>query len=128
MSEAVLLLPQYAFMAWCLVKAQGQPYLYLPKHHAVKAYRSSYRVTGCITSWLTRLREVQNRRYKKSYNAIHPVPHGFESLYGLRRSSCGMRPLTAAWCFHHFIGVESPFGYLGNGKAALGLSTGITMW
>jgi hypothetical protein len=29
MSVAVPPLPQYTFMAWCLVKAQGQPYLYL---------------------------------------------------------------------------------------------------
>jgi hypothetical protein len=29
MSEATPSLPQYAFMAWCLVKAQGQLYLYL---------------------------------------------------------------------------------------------------
>jgi ribosomal 50S subunit-associated protein YjgA (DUF615 family) len=29
MSGAIHPLPQYAFMAWCLVKAQGQLYLYL---------------------------------------------------------------------------------------------------
>jgi hypothetical protein len=29
MSGAIPLLPQYAFMAWCSVKAQGQLYLYL---------------------------------------------------------------------------------------------------
>jgi hypothetical protein len=29
MSGAILPLPQYAFMAWCLFKAQGQLYLYL---------------------------------------------------------------------------------------------------
>jgi hypothetical protein len=29
MGEAVPALPQYAFMAWCSVKAQGQLYLYL---------------------------------------------------------------------------------------------------
>jgi hypothetical protein len=29
MSGAIPPLPQYAFMAWCLVKAQGQLYLYL---------------------------------------------------------------------------------------------------
>jgi hypothetical protein len=29
MSGAIHTLPQYAFMAWCLVKAQGQLYLYL---------------------------------------------------------------------------------------------------
>jgi len=29
MSGAILLLPQYAFMAWCSVKAQGQLYFYL---------------------------------------------------------------------------------------------------
>jgi hypothetical protein len=29
MSGAIPLLPQYAFMAWCLVKTQGQLYLYL---------------------------------------------------------------------------------------------------
>jgi hypothetical protein len=29
MSGAILPLPQYAFMAWCSVKAQGQLYLYL---------------------------------------------------------------------------------------------------
>jgi len=28
MSGAIHPLPQYAFMAWCLVKAQGQLYLY----------------------------------------------------------------------------------------------------
>jgi hypothetical protein len=28
MSGAIPQLPQYAFMAWCLVKAQGQLYLY----------------------------------------------------------------------------------------------------
>jgi hypothetical protein len=30
MNGAILSLPQYAFMAWCSVKAQGQLYLYLP--------------------------------------------------------------------------------------------------
>jgi hypothetical protein len=29
MSGAIPPLPQYAFTAWCLVKAQGQLYLYL---------------------------------------------------------------------------------------------------
>jgi hypothetical protein len=29
MSEAIPPLPQYAFMAWCSVKAQGQLYLHL---------------------------------------------------------------------------------------------------
>jgi hypothetical protein len=29
MSGAIPPLPQYAFMAWCLVKAQGKLYLYL---------------------------------------------------------------------------------------------------
>jgi hypothetical protein len=29
MSGAIHSLPQYAFMAWCLVKAQGQLYLYI---------------------------------------------------------------------------------------------------
>jgi hypothetical protein len=29
MSGAINPLPQYAFMAWCTVKAQGQLYLYL---------------------------------------------------------------------------------------------------
>jgi hypothetical protein len=29
MRGAILPLPQYAFMAWCSVKAQGQLYLYL---------------------------------------------------------------------------------------------------
>jgi hypothetical protein len=29
MSGAIVPLPQYAFMAWCSVKAQGQLYLYL---------------------------------------------------------------------------------------------------
>jgi hypothetical protein len=29
MSGAIHPLPQYTFMAWCLVKAQGQLYLYL---------------------------------------------------------------------------------------------------
>jgi hypothetical protein len=29
MSGAIPPLPQYAFMVWCLVKAQGQLYLYL---------------------------------------------------------------------------------------------------
>jgi hypothetical protein len=29
MSETIPPLPQYAFMAWCSVKAQGQLYLYL---------------------------------------------------------------------------------------------------
>jgi hypothetical protein len=39
MNGAIHPLPQYAFMAWCLVKAQGQLYLYLyltlwkPKFH-----------------------------------------------------------------------------------------------
>jgi hypothetical protein len=29
MSGAIIPLPQYAFMAWCSVKEQGQLYLYL---------------------------------------------------------------------------------------------------
>jgi hypothetical protein len=32
MSGAIPQLPQYAFMAWCSVKAQGQLYLYLNEH------------------------------------------------------------------------------------------------
>jgi hypothetical protein len=50
MRGAIALLPQYALMTWCSVKAQGQLYLYhiiivkvnsslcLTKHHAMNAY------------------------------------------------------------------------------------------
>jgi hypothetical protein len=49
MSGVIPPLPQYAFMAWCSVKAQGQLYLYiylylsqcLTKQHAVKTYWGS---------------------------------------------------------------------------------------
>jgi len=34
MSRAIPPLPQYAFMAWCSVKAQGQLYLYLYRQRA----------------------------------------------------------------------------------------------
>jgi len=39
MSESVAPLPQYALMAWCLVKAQGKLHLYL--YHAMKTYWGS---------------------------------------------------------------------------------------
>jgi hypothetical protein len=35
MSGAIPLLPQYAFMAWCLVKAQEKLYLYLLVKHDI---------------------------------------------------------------------------------------------
>jgi hypothetical protein len=41
-------LPQYAFMAWCSVKAQGQLYLYL--YHIMKAY---WRVEVWLQAFLT---------------------------------------------------------------------------
>jgi hypothetical protein len=40
MSGAITPLPQYAFMAWCLVKAQGQLYL-LPLPVMVMDYKHS---------------------------------------------------------------------------------------
>jgi hypothetical protein len=33
MGGAIHPLPQYAFMVWCLVKAQGQLYLYIHPNH-----------------------------------------------------------------------------------------------
>jgi len=39
MSGAIPLLPQYTFMAWCSVKAQGQLYLYLKTLPAETALR-----------------------------------------------------------------------------------------
>jgi hypothetical protein len=40
MSGAILPLPQYAFMAWCSVKVQGQLYstLLLYKYHMIKTH------------------------------------------------------------------------------------------
>jgi hypothetical protein len=40
MSVAIHPLPQYAFMAWCLVKAQGQLYLFLPFMRFVFVFRA----------------------------------------------------------------------------------------
>jgi hypothetical protein len=38
MSGAVPPLPQYAFMAWCSVKAQGQLYIYLTLPYLTLSY------------------------------------------------------------------------------------------
>jgi hypothetical protein len=46
-------LPQYAFMVWCLVKAQGQRYLFM-EYHFIHA------VIGCFISWC-------NHRNKKLF-------------------------------------------------------------
>jgi hypothetical protein len=56
MSVAIPTLPQYAFMAWCSVKSQGQLYLtikgkivavLLNEHQAMKAYWGS----GEVNRW-----------------------------------------------------------------------------
>jgi hypothetical protein len=50
MSGAILPLPQYAIMAWCLVKARGELYLYLTifigEGHVVRMeeMRNAYRI------------------------------------------------------------------------------------
>jgi hypothetical protein len=57
MSGPIPPLPQYAFMAWCSVKAQGQIYLYLyecetwsltlRKGHRLRVSRANSRILGC---------------------------------------------------------------------------------
>jgi hypothetical protein len=42
MSGAIHPLPQYASMAWCLVKAQGQLYYYYHHHHRHHHYYYYY--------------------------------------------------------------------------------------
>jgi hypothetical protein len=45
--------PQCAFMAWCSVKkAQGQLYLYLAKHHAMKTYTEHILNLGTRWIWV----------------------------------------------------------------------------
>jgi hypothetical protein len=60
MSGAIPPLPQYAFMAWCSVKAQGQLYLYSnqmkPSKYSVLSGLPSYLNfslirRGCISSY-----------------------------------------------------------------------------
>jgi hypothetical protein len=64
-------LPQYAFMAWCLLKAQGQLYvftLYLTKHHTIKKYWGS----GCVAlRILSQLHPVARSGMR---GAVHPLP------------------------------------------------------
>jgi hypothetical protein len=43
MSGAVHPLSQYAFMAWCSVKAQGQLYLYLMSVHGIHKVNALWR-------------------------------------------------------------------------------------
>jgi hypothetical protein len=49
MHGAIPLLPQYAFMAWCSVKAQGQLYLYLTSTSLIQY--SNWRYTGFAKHW-----------------------------------------------------------------------------
>jgi hypothetical protein len=48
MSGAIPPLPQYAFMAWCSVKAQGQLYFYL-FNSAVLLREHVFKVTANVT-------------------------------------------------------------------------------
>jgi hypothetical protein len=52
MREAIPPLPQYAFMAWCSVKAQGQLYL-LPLTVFLPQNQANY---GHILQWLCKIR------------------------------------------------------------------------
>jgi hypothetical protein len=46
MSGAIPPLPQYAFMAWCSVKIQGQLYLYLIKEIGILNIKMSIKEIG----------------------------------------------------------------------------------
>jgi hypothetical protein len=50
MRGAVCLLPQYAFMAWCSVEAQGQLYLYLL--HCKLVYEYTHEILVCYNRFV----------------------------------------------------------------------------
>jgi hypothetical protein len=49
MGGAIPPFPQYAFMAWCLVKVQGQIYLFLPLSKAAQLQFSQDHLDGYYT-------------------------------------------------------------------------------
>jgi len=53
MSGAILPLSQYAFIAWCLVKAQGQLYL-LPLLCVVKPVKDAFKLFSAVLACLIR--------------------------------------------------------------------------
>jgi hypothetical protein len=60
MSGVIHPLPQYAFMAWGLVKAQGQLYLYLNLHSSIRVrdqILQPYKTTGKIVCLYVALNE-----------------------------------------------------------------------
>jgi hypothetical protein len=48
MSGAITPLPQHAFMAWCLIKAQGQLYLILSTESSVHDQKLKFQKAGGV--------------------------------------------------------------------------------
>jgi hypothetical protein len=76
MSGAIHPLPQYAFMAWCLVKAQGQLYLYL------YFLFTELFVSLCVPSVVFfQLPLVFNLKFRSSSTLNHPYLHRIACLF-----------------------------------------------
>jgi hypothetical protein len=50
MSGAIPALPQYPFMAWCTVKAQGHLYLYLIRNIGLVRHKMAYAVGTTLSN------------------------------------------------------------------------------
>jgi hypothetical protein len=92
MSGAIHPLPNYAFIAWCLVKAQGQLYLYLYLEFGGKNGKG---VSVSHTSW--------KKDGEWRYSSAHSVPRysieissAFLPLYLLRKNPRGIH-LIGGW-------------------------------
>jgi hypothetical protein len=71
MSGAVPLLPQYAFMAWCLVKAQGQLYLYLLFDNDI--YHNCVIIYRFVIGWRKLVRQLLTNTSNKNGNMVRAV-------------------------------------------------------
>jgi hypothetical protein len=73
MSGAIPPLPQYAFMAWCSVKAQGQLYLYLLDRYRVSENRVLRRIFRHKTGSNRRLERVHNEKLHNLYSSLNII-------------------------------------------------------
>jgi hypothetical protein len=72
MSGAIPPLPQHAFMAWCLVKAQGQLYLYLCRLLMAK---TTFKIDSSFLPPLLKIMGTSLLGLFRRRSHVHPAAH-----------------------------------------------------
>jgi hypothetical protein len=98
MSGAISPLPQYAFMAWCSVKAQGQLYL-LPYLYRQLPFIKNYPFKVILTFIKTQSFDDEHRKFTPSL----PLP----TFYITLRSNHPVSFLRPASLLHYYVSFSS---------------------